>query len=752
MSSSKHQATGKTARTTAFTLIELLVVMAISVILLGLLFGPIIQAFNVTNRTRAITSAQDAARFGLERITRELSQATFVFDNSITPIVFPIGSGKTDRFGGADVPIKTPTGYDAARGEVPFLFAKVDFVPAALGAGAASAAIDPTTGRPLGGQPLRFPLAPGTRLIRYFIGLRRNVVRPAGGGALVAQVYQNPYEFRSDLNYNPFIVYRADFDPLDPNLIDQSVARGSTDDFARNGGGLNDPNFFYNTKTAANGKSYGENWKAVASPFVSAANLDMISWARDGATQKMLDEKSIGLPFRPTAGFSPAAVVGDTATPGFLADTGNANPNAVPSVYTAANGQWVLPYKVTLYRFSSRNQIADLRYGTLSVVFRRNPTTGELEATHRSSGSLAIPDAAADNSDFTYRFSTRGTVFVKTRNLTFEVDPLKGRIITAFPPLAGDGSGRPVFDEDKRSPTYGIPIQTALRMNTRRVLAGMQSPLVPPPTENIYPDNAGITSIYLAPEFTADPEDASLATRKPYYRLPLAGAVPDPTSVGDSVSPFSTFGQGLLVIRGSERVLGPESDSSNVVSTGLGGTNVQPLVPFFQISEAAAYNRAIVTPEGVGAGSGGTYRSDGAAPTNYKLHGDDQDAARPRIDFDEPITDFSKTLPRGLPAARASDPADQQKEVQVTFFWQNNFARETDTAATDFGYPVDSRGNSVFDGEGGSIRPEPDAVKVDYSTRSLMNVRLGARVYDAASARPQSVDVADRVKINNVGR
>lgn len=723
--------------------------MAISVILLGLLFGPIIQAFNVTNRTRAITSAQDAARFGLERITRELSQATFVFDNSTTPIILPIGTGKTDRFGGAAVIIPTPDGYDATRGEVPFLFAKVDFVPAALGAGAAGATIDPTTGRPLGGAPLRFPLAPGTRLIRYFIGLRRNVVRPPGGGVPVAQVYQNPYEFRSDNGYNPFIVYRADFDPRDPNLIDQSV---TSENLARNSGGLNDPNFFYNTKTAANGRSYGENWKSVASPFVSATNLDMIAWARDGGTQKMMDQKSIGLPFRPTVGFSPAAVVADTATPGFLSDAGNANPNAVPSVYTAANGQWVLPYKVTLYRFSSRNNTADPRYGTLSVLFRRNPATGAPEATHRvsdgsgSSGSLAIPDGAFDDADFTARFSARGTVFVKTRNVTFEVDPLRGRIVTAFPPLAGDGTGRPVFNAN------GDPVQTALRMNTRRVLAGRESPLVPPSTESIYPDNSGITSIYLAPEFASDPEDPTLATRRPYYRLPLAGLVPDPTAVGDSVSPFSTFGQGLLVIRGSERVLGPESDSNSVVSTGPSATNVQPLVPFFQIPEAAAYNRAIVTPEGAGTGSGGTYRSDGAAPTNYKLHVDDVDAARPRIDFDEPITDFSKTLPRGLPAARASDPAGQQKEVQVTYFWQNNFARETSATAPDFGYPVDARGYSVFDGDGGSIRPEPDAIKVDYSTRSLMNVRLGARVYDAASARPQSVEVADRVKINNVGR
>ena len=71
----------------AFTLTELLVVIAITTILLGLLFVPIIQGFNITRRAAAETAAQAAVRTGLERISRDLSQAVYVFDNSATPIL-----------------------------------------------------------------------------------------------------------------------------------------------------------------------------------------------------------------------------------------------------------------------------------------------------------------------------------------------------------------------------------------------------------------------------------------------------------------------------------------------------------------------------------------------------------------------------------------------------------------------------------------------------------------------------------------
>ena len=74
--------TANRARRAAFTLIELLVVMAITVILLGLIFGPLVQGFNLTNRARVQVETQDSARRIAELVQRDLSQAIFIFDNS----------------------------------------------------------------------------------------------------------------------------------------------------------------------------------------------------------------------------------------------------------------------------------------------------------------------------------------------------------------------------------------------------------------------------------------------------------------------------------------------------------------------------------------------------------------------------------------------------------------------------------------------------------------------------------------------
>src|SRR5437667_12894916 len=62
-----------------FTLVELLVVIAITAILLGLIFGPMIQGFNLTNRARVQILAQDSARSTMEIIQRDLSNGVFVF-------------------------------------------------------------------------------------------------------------------------------------------------------------------------------------------------------------------------------------------------------------------------------------------------------------------------------------------------------------------------------------------------------------------------------------------------------------------------------------------------------------------------------------------------------------------------------------------------------------------------------------------------------------------------------------------------
>src|SRR5690349_17501243 len=70
-------------RNRGFTLLELLVVMAITTILLGLIFGPMVQGFNLTNRARVQVLAQDTARQAMEIIQRDTANGVFVFDHHL---------------------------------------------------------------------------------------------------------------------------------------------------------------------------------------------------------------------------------------------------------------------------------------------------------------------------------------------------------------------------------------------------------------------------------------------------------------------------------------------------------------------------------------------------------------------------------------------------------------------------------------------------------------------------------------------
>src|SRR5438045_1105171 len=71
------QNTGRWCRA-GFSLVELLVVIALTIILMGLLLGPLSQTFNLTSRGRTMIAAQDNARYAMQRISRDLSEAMLV--------------------------------------------------------------------------------------------------------------------------------------------------------------------------------------------------------------------------------------------------------------------------------------------------------------------------------------------------------------------------------------------------------------------------------------------------------------------------------------------------------------------------------------------------------------------------------------------------------------------------------------------------------------------------------------------------
>lgn len=61
-----------------FSLIEMLVVMALMAILLTLVLQPLVTTFNFTNRAKRSVAVQDAARYAMEVMSREIADAMHV--------------------------------------------------------------------------------------------------------------------------------------------------------------------------------------------------------------------------------------------------------------------------------------------------------------------------------------------------------------------------------------------------------------------------------------------------------------------------------------------------------------------------------------------------------------------------------------------------------------------------------------------------------------------------------------------------
>lgn len=693
-----------------FTLTELLVVIAITAVLLGLLFIPIIQGFNITRKAQNETQAQSAARVGLEQITRELSQAAYVFDNANTPLMVPLA-------------FPVPVGVNGAPTQTPhILFAKIDLVSPTTTGLRPGDTVDPTTGRGLNGSPIRLPLAPGTRIVRYFLGLKTNL----RGGA--PATYENIYEFtRTDPGHNPLILYRAEFDPQDPNLFNLARYDSPLD----NDGGFNDPSFFYNTNVAPNGKTYAENWKAISSSVVDGPHQDMLAWRRDDSV-----DPEILLP-RPLVAFSPATVVGDTATPGFLTAAASESPGAVPTLYQTRDAQWVLPYTITVYRASSGGGASRPSFGALQLRFENevqgDGTTRLHVAKVSAQGALTTPD----DQIYTAISPATGRLFVKTPNLAFAVDPSRGRIETGFAPLAGTANGVPLLNVGGSVgplaaggyPSIGELVPVALRMNTRAGDAGNLG----------VPTNQGLVAI----------NPLALAASGPYYTdtVPVSPtAYPSPMQVFGNVSGgVLAAGGGLLICPGTERLMGPDLSVTQSSLSSLVSWHRAPG------ALAAVVKKSSLIDDKLDANNPPRKRwSQIVGQRTYVLDQDTRPNDQTQIVFDEPNGP-------GLPARAITDPGTiAEKEIYLSYLWQNNYARRVGGAQN--GWPVDASDNTLFDLAGGAVpgkqtlTPEPDVVKVDYSTRSQIVVSFGVNVYDTNTRKATSLQLSDRVKVGNLGR
>jgi prepilin-type N-terminal cleavage/methylation domain-containing protein len=387
-----------------FTLVELLVVMAITIILLGLIFGPMIQGFNLTNRARVQVLAQDTARQVMETTQRELANGVFVFDNSNQPINFWVPGPNA-----GDPPIVM---------QIPF--GMVDLVPPARvndqNTQLTAADIDPTTGLAINRGDVALPLAPGRVIVRMWLGLRNNASMRDSSLNMdrPINVYRNFYEDRRNVNFddhNPFILYRAVVSPYTVGgKVDTRLFHTPTNN--PNIPILNDPNFFYDNSVAVqpndptitsnaipgwkdlNGDgsvNISENWRAIARAVVPLDRADMVQVERDENRRPLYytytnnNGPQIGMRIRPLVTFQPTYVGNDAGSPNRLSDPGNEAGAATPTTHLETYGHWTTPFN--LYVFRSRLNDPMLRYfywdGVSSSVtnYQLDTANGNLTST-----------------------------------------------------------------------------------------------------------------------------------------------------------------------------------------------------------------------------------------------------------------------------------------------------------------------------------------------------------------------------------
>lgn len=201
------------SRNKAFTLIELLVVMAITAVLLTLIVLPVVQSFTISRQAAAFADAQDSARKLGERIAKEIGTSAGVRDNS----------------GDKGAILATLPAFGWTRGtpvyaSVNLPYAKLDILkpaqgePGAPGAGFVNpntGLIDPTLHAPTG--QIVLPVAPGSTIVRYHIGLRNPVSPdPANAGQYLADLYNNPYDgilMAGSGRDNLYVLWRSEVQP-----------------------------------------------------------------------------------------------------------------------------------------------------------------------------------------------------------------------------------------------------------------------------------------------------------------------------------------------------------------------------------------------------------------------------------------------------------------------------------------------------------------------------------------------------------
>jgi len=317
----------------------MLVVLAITVILMLILFIPLSRSIDLTQRGRARVDGMDSIRNAMRRVTVDLSNAMEVYEPRDIPLWgysawnTPANPRKPDTANLASEAYLVNNGLIAFRlpkhryyctrfshSVTPVEISGANGVaPGAAYDYVALASCPRHTGAPLEFRPLS-PLEPEDRITAYFVGLKdpspRIGNRPAYRNLLLFGATGDPVLDRNDVN--TYTLYRVEFNPNDPNF-----------------GNWNRPDFFYDTTAAPNGQPFWQNWYSVARSIINSETADVVRWRQVGG--KLIPQS--------LCTFGPSPVVDEIAQPdrssgSFL--TGTALPDFVPpQEYVLPNGHWL---------------------------------------------------------------------------------------------------------------------------------------------------------------------------------------------------------------------------------------------------------------------------------------------------------------------------------------------------------------------------------------------------------------------------
>ena len=712
----------KGTRRRAFTLIELIIVIAITAVLFGLLLTPLISAIRYTQQAQIVTAAQDAARTVKEGLTRELGSALFVFDGTSHPFVTAnatvAGDDRYTNFLDLEIPgIDTAGSYKST---IAHAYAcKLDFAQPRSVSGATTP-IDPTTGQPISYRQSQngsaiisdpayvFPLAAGTTLTRYWVGLKDP-----------SKPYNNTREGKSvSSTDNTYILYRAQFQPyiakIDPTtgnavnppavvpnaslffVTTKTDANGNPTSVPE----LDDPDFFryvkvgdvnwltdthsaYTTATATDHNKLVDKWVQIAKPVIPGPNVDLIllphntdntlaydktgqftgvahsGTAQDPVTNTTYPIVNTSVTFRPgtVSGDATAGTTADANSQGLPTTDSATGYGYIPTVYTSVGKSWALPYHVSLYpsNYDGTQEYYDTQLSSVTDATNTPPlyTAGDL-LEYQHANSTDTNGKLVYNITDGYPLQDAGSGTYKLGGLDFvplTVNPDTGTLTFGAPSLPGGPT-----DKNNRTWPYGLLDSTA------------------PNTGGV--DVNGVLDLTKPVTPTPAPKDSPL------------------TNSGYAPGASNQIGvRNAHITPGGIRVTGPDTTS---------GPNIGQPVPYTPVNSVTDV-------------TGNQYYVDYSAST-------------------------VKFSPETL-AAMQNASASVTKQVVVVYDYQANMTLTDPTKPYSFSVPGTPDNTYA-----------PMQVKVDYQTRDLIDVSIGVRIYDITNNRAQVIPSETKIKIGNSNR